>query len=62
MFTERRKRSHSIGLTEGDSMPKESILAQMKPVVLAKNDPAIIGSSHIRTSVWLRMDGLKLSA
>ena len=41
VFTERRERSHSVGLAEGDSMAEENIL--MKPVVLAKNDPAIIG-------------------
>ena len=41
VFTERGERSHSIGLAEGDFMPEENIL--MKPVVFAKNDPAIIG-------------------
>jgi len=41
MFAERRERSHSIGLGEGDFMPEEKILPHMKPMVLAKNDPAI---------------------
>jgi hypothetical protein len=43
MFTERRERSHSIGLGEGDFMPEEKILPHMKPMILAKNDPAIAG-------------------
>jgi len=43
VFTESGERSHSIGLAEGDSMPEENILPHMKPVVLAKNDPGIIG-------------------
>ena len=55
VFTERGERSHSIGLAEGDSMPEENIL--MKPVVLAKNDPAIIGVfPHPRlrlNAIWL---------
>ena len=43
VFTERGKRSHSIGLAKWDSIPEENILSHVKPVVLAKNDPAIIG-------------------
>lgn len=42
-FNERRESSHSIGLSQGNSMPEEKILADMKPVVLAKNHPAIVG-------------------
>ena len=55
MFTERGERSHSIGLAESDFMPEENIL--MKPVVLAKNDPAIIGvfpHPHLRLG-WEKM-------
>ena len=38
-----------MGLAERDSMPEENILPNMKPVVLAKNDPAIIGVfPHVR--------------
>ena len=43
MFRERRERSESIGFGKGDSMPDEKTLPHMKPVVLAKNNPAIIG-------------------
>jgi hypothetical protein len=44
-----------MGLAERDSMPEENIL--MKPVVLAKNDPAIIAvlpHPHLRLkAIWL---------
>jgi hypothetical protein len=43
VFRERRKRSESIGFGKGDSMPDEKTLPHMKPVVLAKNNPAVIG-------------------
>lgn len=46
VFNEMRESSHSIGLGEGNSMPEEKILADMKPVVLAKNHPAIVGVFH----------------
>ena len=60
MFTERGERSHSIGLAEGDSMPEENIL--MKPVVLAKNDPTIIGVfPHPQPPSGLERNGLNPS-
>ena len=43
MFRETRERSHSIGLGQRDSMSGQKTLPHMKPVVLAKHDPAIIG-------------------
>ena len=42
-FRQRRKRGHRIGFGEGDPMPEEQILPHVKPAVLAKNNPAIIG-------------------
>jgi hypothetical protein len=48
-FTDKRERSYSIGLREGDFMPEEKILSYVKPMVLAKNNPAIIGVfPHVR--------------
>jgi len=46
-------------------MPEEKILPHMKPVVLAKNDPAIIGvfpHPYLRLkAIWLGRDGLNRS-
>jgi hypothetical protein len=57
VLTERRERSHSIGLAEGDSMPEENILPHVKPIVLAKHHPAIIRVfPHVWSSV-LANDG-----
>jgi hypothetical protein len=48
-FTDKREWSYSIGLREGDFMPEEKILSYVKPMVLAKNNPAIIGVfPHVR--------------
>lgn len=42
MFRERRERSHSIGRGEG-ILCRTRKLWDMKPMVHAKNDPAIVG-------------------
>jgi len=42
-LTKRRKRLHSIGQRKRDSMPEEKILPHVKPMIFAKNYPAIIG-------------------
>ena len=49
-----------MGLAERDSMPEENIL--MKPVVLAKNDPTIIGVfPHPQPPSGLERNGLNPS-